>query len=217
MSDGVDAFRSANEAIEALAQFGNTFVFPNVALASEAIAHKSLESVSMKFLTRKCPGGADIYGRWVVEGVSRMVKSTRYVINQEQFDRLVRRTGMDLLRFWRDGFPSSSHVRLSFGAAFRAVDLLFMAINESKTCRSGLIQSYLHVPLDRVTLRPLRLCIDELVDRDFAIVIPAAVPADFVATEEQYVLLQEAIFALAERAGVPPITYAYYCTSINSS
>ncbi|MGA2546824.1 MAG: hypothetical protein ABSF43_09770 [Rectinemataceae bacterium] len=216
MSDSVDAFLSTSEAIEALAQFGNTFVFPNVALAAEAIALKSLESVSMKSLIRKCPGGADICRRWVIEGVSRMVKSTRYVINQEQFDRLVRRTGMDLLRSWRDGFPSS-HVRLSFGAAFRAVDLLFMAINESKTCRSGLIQSFLHVPLDRVTLRPLRLCIDELVDRDFAIVIPAAVPTDFVATEEQYVLLQETIFALAEKAGVPPITYAYYCASISSS
>jgi hypothetical protein len=73
------------------------------------------------------------------------------------------------------------------------------------------------VPLDGTTLRPLRFCIDELVDRDFAIVIPATVPADFVATEEQYILLQGAIFALAERAGVLPITYAYHCASISSS
>jgi hypothetical protein len=101
--------------------------------------------------------------------------------------------------------------RLSLGVAYRVVDLLFMAINESEVCRSGSIQGFLHIPLDGSTLRPLRFCVDELLDRDFAIDIPAVVPAGFVATEEQYILLQEAIFALAARADVPPITYAYFC------
>jgi hypothetical protein len=139
-----------------------------------------------------------------------MAKSARYAINQEQFDKLVRRTATDLLRSWREGSPGRRS-RLGLGAAFRAVDLLFLAINESEACRASHVQGLLHVPLDGSTLRPLRLCIDELIDREFAIEIPPAVSAGFVATEEHYGLFQEAIFALAERAGVPPIVYAYFC------
>jgi hypothetical protein len=145
-----------------------------------------------------------------------MVKSARYVINQEQFDILVRRMGMDLLRSWRGSLPDHRS-RLSFGSAFRVVDMLFKAINESEACRSGSIQGFLHAPLDGTTLLPLRLCIDELLDRDFSLEIPAVVPAGFVATEEQYVLLQEAILALAERAGVSPIVYAYFCARFSPS
>ena len=120
---------------------------------------------------------------------------------------------MDLLRSWRD-LSEDRRALLSYGAAFRIIDVLCMAINESEVCRSGSIQGFLHVPLDGATLKPLRLCLDEFLDRDFAIEIPATVPVGFVATEEQYVLFEEAIFALAARAGVPPIVYSYYCSEL---
>lgn len=207
-----DAFASAEAAAKALADFARGFAFPLNGLRPEDIARESAESAWMKALSRKRSGGAEFYGKWAGESVPRMVKSTRYVINQEQFDLLVRRTGMDLLRSWRGSFPDRQ-ARLSYGAAFRTVDLLFMAINESESCRSGPVQCFLHVPLEGSTLRPLRLCVDELVDGDFTVEIPAIVPTGFVATEEHYALLQEAILALADRAGVPPIAYAYYCAS----
>jgi hypothetical protein len=209
-------FASAGEAAAALAEFFAAFAFPRSELSAEAIAREPLDSAWLKAASRKRAGAAAAYERWAGESVPKMVKSARYVINQEQFDILVRRTGLDLLRSWRGSFPDKL-ARLAYGEAFRAVDLLFMAINESEACRSVPVQGFLHVPLDASTLRPLRSCIDELVDRDFSLEIPAAPSAGFVATEEHYLLFQEAVFALAERAGVPPIAYAYFCAGPSPS
>ena len=216
MASCIDAFPSADVAMTGLSEFARTFDFPRIRIGAEDIARQSVNNAMTKSLARKYRGGAEIFGRWASDAVPRMAKSARFVINQDQFDILVRRMALDLLRFWCAGI-SDCHTRLSLGAAFRAVDLLFMAINESETCRSGLVQNFLHVPLEGATQRPLRFCIDELIDRDYAIEIPTTVPLGFVATEEQYVVLQEAIFALAEGAGVPPIIYAYFCASLSSS
>jgi len=114
------------------------------------------------------------------------------------------------LRSWRSAVPEKP-VKLSYGAAFRTIDLLFMAIDESERCRQDAVRPFLHVPLDGATLKPLRGIIDELVDSDFALEIPATINQGFVATEEQYYLLQGAISALARRSGVAPIVYAYWC------
>ena len=209
-SERIDVFRDAGEAVSALAEFGKSFVLPCVGLSAGEIARESVQGAWIKPLARRRTGAVQLFARWAGDNVPRMIKSVRYVINQEQFDRLVRKTGRDLLGAWRD-LSADRSARLSLGEAFRVVDLLFMAINESEACRSGSIQDFLHIPLGGSTLKPLRFCVDELVDRDFSIYIPAVVPAGFIATEEQYVLLQEAIFALAARADVSPIVYAYFC------
>jgi hypothetical protein len=206
----LDAFPSAEEAASSLAAFGKSFVFPRSGQSAEDIALESAESSFLRPFARKIPGGSGLVASWLSAALPRISKSARYVINQGQFDILVRRTGLDLLRSWREAVPDRRS-KLSYGAAFRAVDLLFMALNESSPCRSGLVQDFLHVPLEKATLSPLRQCIDELVDGDFAIEIPSSPSPGFVSTEEQYLILQEAVIALSERAGVPPIVYAYFC------
>jgi formate-dependent nitrite reductase cytochrome c552 subunit len=95
------AFASADEAASSLTTFASAFRYPCVDLTPEAIACASAESAWMKALIRKRGGEGDFFGRWASETVPRMAKSARYVINQEQFDILVRRTGLDLLRSWR--------------------------------------------------------------------------------------------------------------------
>ena len=206
----LDTFSSSDEATAALAAFGKSFVFPRTGLSAESIALEFAEGSFLKPFARKTSGGSELVARWLRVTLPKIAKSARYVINQGQFDILVRRTGLDLLRFWREGVPDR-RAKLSYGAAFRAVDLLFMALNESSLDRSGFVQDLLHVPLEKATLIPLRQCVDELVERDFSIEIPASPSPGFVSTEEHYVTLQEAIMALSERAGVPPIVYAYYC------
>ena len=209
----VAVFPDARMAVTALAEYARSFALPRVELAMADIAQASAAGAWRKSLSRKCAGAAEAYRRWAEESVPGLIKSTRYVINQEQYDRLVRKSGLDLLRLWRELSPDRRAIA-AFGEAFRIVDRLFMSINESSACRSGSIQGYLHVPLDGATLKPLRLCVDELLDRDFAVAIPSIVPPGFVSTEELYVLLEEAIFTLAGRAGVPPIVYAYYCADL---
>jgi hypothetical protein len=216
MPECVDAFADLDEAAAALANYGKAFAFPRVDTDAQEIARSSAEAAWMKSLARKAPGTVDLYKRWASENVPKMAKSARYVINQEQYDILVRRTGLDLLRSWRVAF-SERRSKLPFGAAFRAVDLLFKSINESKGCRSALAQDFLHVPLDGAAIRPLRICIDELIDRDFGMEIPASVPSGYIATEEHYVLFQEAILTLANRARVPPIVYSYFCDGVSPS
>lgn len=203
-------FSSLDEAIAALAEYGKGFAYPCVDRDPLSIARESAASPWLKSLARRVPGSAEAYLRWAQVNLPKMAKSARYVINQEQFDLLVRRTGLDLLRSWREITPDRSS-RLSFGAAFRVVDLLFMSIDASEACRFDSIRPFLHVPLDSTTLGPLRRVVDDLVDRDFALEIPATLPPGFVATEEQYVLLQAALSSFARRAGVPPILYAYFC------
>ena len=206
-------FVNAGVAAAALAEFAKNFAFPRDDRSAEAIALESANRPWIKSMLRKRPGGVEFYEGWARESLPRMVKSERYVINQEQFDILVRRTGLDLLRNWRGGLADRLP-RLSYGAAFRVVDQLLLEINESERCRSGPVEGLLHVPLDGVALRPLRDCMDELIDGDFTVEIPAMVPSGFIATEEQYRLLQGAIMALADRAGVAPVAYAYYCASL---
>jgi hypothetical protein len=210
MSEPVAAFTSLDEAALALVKFARDFDYPCVQMDLSSIVRESTASAWIKALTRRLPGSADAYARWASASVVKMAKSARYVINQEQFDLLVRRTGSDLLRSWREIAPDRSS-RLSFGAAFRIVDTLFKAIDESESCRFDLVRPFLHVPLDGSTLAPIRHIVNSLVERDFALEIPASVPSGFVATEEQYVLLQGAISSLARRSNVPPILYAYFC------
>jgi hypothetical protein len=210
MSENEAVFSSAEAAAEQLAGYAKRFAFPCLDKDPLSIARESAEGAWLKALSRKRAGSAEVYRRWAEGNVPKMAKNARYVINQEQFDILVRRTGSDLLRAWRDAFPDGRS-RICYGIAYRAVDLLFMAIDGSKKCRHDVVRRFLHIPLDGSTLKPLRLIIDELTDVDFALEIPAAIPPGFVATEEQYVLLQGAISNLARRAGIPPILYAYWC------
>jgi hypothetical protein len=204
-------FTKVEAAVNELTEFARRFAFPCLDKDPSAIARESAESAWIKSIFRKRSGCADVYLRWAETNVPQMAKNVRYVINQTQFDILVRRTGSDLLRVWRDAFPDKVN-KLSYGVAHRSVDLLFMAIDESERCRHDTVRRFLHVPLDGTTLKPLKLIVDELVDVDFALEIPATIHQGFVATEEQYVLLQGAISALAKKAGIPPILYAYWCS-----
>jgi hypothetical protein len=206
-------FPSIESAVNALAEFARGFEFPCVDLDPSTIARESAQSAFLKALTRRLPGSAEAYSLWALESVPKMAKGARYVINQEQMDLLVRRTGLGLLRAWR-AFSADRCSRLSFGAAFRIVDSLFKAIDESESCRFDSVRPFLHVPLDRSTLGPIRRIVDALAERDFAFEIPSTVSSGFVATEEQYVLLQGAISELARRAGVPPILFAYFCEGL---
>jgi hypothetical protein len=205
-----EAFPDTKTAVEELAKYAKGFAFPCMDKDPTAIARESAESAWLKSLTRRLDGSADAYLRWASVNVPKMAKNARYVINQAQFDILVRKTGTDLLRAWRDASPDRSS-RLSFGAGFRIVDMLFWAIDESENCRHDSVRQFLHVPLDATTLKPLRAIVNELLETDFAVEIPGATPAGFVATEEHYMLLQRAISALARRAGIMPILYAYWC------
>jgi hypothetical protein len=205
-----DAFPSADAAAKALADFSRRFAFPCVDSEPDSIARDSADSAWIKPLTRRQAGRAEAYLRWASANIPKMAKSAKYVINQDQFDILVRRTGADLLRAWREYSPDKA-ARLSYGAAFRIVDQLFKAIDESESCRHESVRQFLHVPLEGSTIKPLRLIVDELLDTDFSLEIPATIYTGFVATEEQYVLLQGAISALARRAGISPILYAYWC------
>ena len=204
------AFKDATEAVAALAKFAKGFVYPRVRADPEKIACDSAEAAWLKPFARKSPRCVELYGRWASENLPRMVKSLKYVINQEQYDILARRMASDLIRSWREG-SGDRESRLTIGAGFCAVDLLFMAINESEDCRIDLVQPFLHVPLEGGALKPLRHILDALLDRDFSVEIPAAIPAGYIATEEHYYLVQGAVFELARRACAPPIAYAYFC------
>jgi hypothetical protein len=203
-------FPKVEAAVKELAEYSRRFSFPCLDKDPSAIAQESAEGAWIKSMSRKRSGCVDVYLQWAEANVPKMTKNVRYVINQTQFDILVRKTASDLLRVWRDAFTDKV-TKLSYGVAHRSVDQLFMAIDESERCRHDSVRPFLHVPLDGTTLKPLRLIIDELVDVDFALEIPPTIPPGFVATEEQYVLLQGAISALARRAGIPPILYAYWC------
>jgi hypothetical protein len=203
-------FPDAESAVRELAKFAQGFVFPCIDRGADGIVREMAECSWIKPLCRKGTGNAESFTRWVESQVPKMAKSARYVINQEQFDLLVRRTGQDLLRFWHED-SLGNRSKLSIGAAFRIVDLLFKMIDESESCRFDSVRPFLHVPLGATTLRPIRRIVDELLDRDFAIEIPASVPAGYVSTEELYVLLQEAFSGLAKRASVPPVLYFYWC------
>ena len=196
-----------------LSEFSRSFAFPRTALSAERIAQAAAESSWLKPLVKAKAGALGLYERWAAAAVPKMVKSCHYVINQDQFDILARRTCIDLLRSWREGQPGTGR-RLSLGAAFSIVDQLFMSINESDLCRSGQIQGFLHAPIGKATLTPLRSCIDELVDEDFAVEIPLRVGTGFIVTEDQYTLMQKAILVLAGMARVAPLTYAYYCSGL---
>ena len=210
MSEKVECFTSVESAVKELADYARRFAFPCAEKDLASIARESADSAWFKSLTRRIVVSAEAYAKWASVNVPKMAKSARYVINQEQFDILVRRTGTDLLRTWREA-PANRNNRLSFGAAYRIVDQLFKAIDESENCRHNSVRQFLHVPLDGTTLKPLRLIVDEFLDLDFAVEIPATVPSGFIATEEQYVILQNAISNLARRAGIPAILYAYWC------
>jgi hypothetical protein len=210
MGEKEGIFDDVEEAAKELAEFARRFAFPCVDKDPGEIARESAEGAWLKSMGRKRTGSSEVYLSWAEANVPKMAKNVRYVINQLQFDILVRRTGEDLLRTWREAFQDKSS-KLSYGAAYRAVDLLFMSIDESERCRHDTVRRFLHAPLDGATLKPLRLIVDELVDTDFALEIPATIPLGFVATEEQYVLLQGAISVLSSRAGIPPILYAYWC------
>ena len=199
-----------------LMEFARSFSFPRTGLSAEGIAAAAAESAWLKSLLRGKAGAFESFGRWAAAGVPKMAKSCRYVINQEQFDILARRTCMELLRAWRDG-PAEPGRKLSLGSAFCIVDQLFMSINESDPCRSGQVQGFLHAPIAKATLAPLRACVDELVDEDYSIEIPSSAGTGFIVTEDQYVLVQRAILALAGEARVAPVTYAYYCSSPRSA
>jgi hypothetical protein len=206
------AFSRLDEAVAALSTFGKTFAFPSCAMSDEELVARSVGNSVFRCLagTRERP--AEIYRRWALENARKISKSLRYVINQDQYDALVRRAAGDFIRSWR-GRTESLEAKIAFGPAMRIVSLFMKAINESESHRSEQVLPFMHVPFDSSTLLPLRLILNELLDLDYAIGIPTDATMSFVATEDLYCVLTGAVFELARRAGIPPLAYEYWCAA----
>jgi hypothetical protein len=192
-----------DDAVKALRKFAKAFSVPRkrgseVDAAREAAAALGLRGPASEGMLE-----------WALDAAPRLAGGLRYVINQEQYDKLCKRISRELLRDWRERRGG----KLGFGLAARAVDLVMMALGESESCRRESAAPFLRAPLDARTLARLRLIVDELSDVDFAVEIPAKPGAGFVTTEELYYILQSAVAELARRAETTPIVYAYWCAA----
>jgi len=194
------AFESVDDVIKALRRFDKSFTIPKKRSDERDAARHAASALGLR------GSAAEGMLEWALDAAPRLASGIRYVINQDQYNKLCKRFTRELLRAWLERRGE----KLGFGLASRAVDLVMMALNESESRRCETAAPFLRVPLDARTLAPLRLIIDELTDIDFAMEIPAKPTVGFVAVEEQYYVLEGAISALALRASVAPIVYAYF-------
>ena len=189
--------------MRALRKFDKAFCLPAKRTGEREAAKEAVAALGLR------GSAGERMLEWALGAASRLADGLRYVINQDQYDKLCMRTCRDLLREWR----GERGEKLGFGAASRAVDLLMMALAESSSCRRESATGFLRSPLDSRTLAPLRRIVDQLTDVDFSIDIPAKPGSGYVASEELYYILQGAVAELARRAETAQITYAYWCAA----
>lgn len=196
---------SVEDAIKALQKFDKAFSHPLRRTSEADAARQAASALGLR------GAASDWLLEWAIDATPRLSSGLRYVINQDQYDKLCMRAFRELLREWRERRDE----KLGFALAARAVDQVMMALGESESCRRAGAIGFLRVPLEPKTLAPLRPIVDELADVDFAVEIPAKPSAGFVSTEELYYILQGAAAELARRAGAAPIVYAYWCAGLS--
>ena len=149
-----------------------------------------------------------VFRQWAINTFKKedTINSLLQISSQPEYDAWLKRLSLGLNASWkrkmgRDN-PFSYGPRMKLPNLLLKQQLLWKGIKSNQ--RKRLI-GFLHVPLDRYTLVAIRNCLDKN-NRSYKVCrIPKNPTMGFVKNEDIYTEIQNAMRAIAKKAGVPPI------------
>ena len=210
MPKDIYEFKSIDDAIDVLAQFGDSFKFPIKKLSEPQIVKKSVESNIFRAFHNCSTRPSEIYRQWASENFEQIVLDFKKVNSQIDQYKFIFKYGDSLLNSWaQETLESNSY--LQYGPALKIINLLIKMLQESVIYRQPEKIKFQQVPLDSFSLRPIRKIINELTDLNYKIAIPATASMSFINTQQLYSIIMEAIFKLCKLSKISPIVYDYWC------
>lgn len=134
----------------------------------------------------------------------QLVATLNALKDQAAFDRLARQLGESLVADWGPTNDRGKPSRMNVGVAMKIANLALKHLAFSEHSKNPRLMSWLHVPWDSFTLKPLRPFWTG------APAIPANPSQGFVTDLALYDRLHAAISDIAAEAGVDRITYEFW-------
>jgi hypothetical protein len=140
-----------------------------------------------------------IFRGWALKSLTRWIKNDELsrISDQVQYDRWLRKESKKLRNHWN----RRSRIRIKYGQRSKLMDLLMKEVvrcDELDESIGKRLVRWLHVPLDKYTLRAVRKCVDD--PR-----IPSGASMGFVKSRGVYEKVQKAVRDLAHDAHAAPI------------
>jgi hypothetical protein len=146
-----------------------------------------------------------VFQKWAEEwltGRGKGFAKLSRIASSEKYDEWLWKSVCSLQKCWQ----STMCAPISIGPAFKLVNLLVKRVaRELPRRQQKRVFSWLHVPLDKYTLRKVR----DIVTLSSKRRIPANATMAFIECVDDYKSIQETIRELAKNAGVPAIAFDY--------
>jgi hypothetical protein len=136
---------------------------------------------------------------WAKNYIQDTFTTLSQISNNTEYSKYIDQATLSLCDKWRE--LTNSEMGYGRGAKlFNLVLKKFACLQSLSSEQKNKLISLQHIPLDSYTIIGLRLIAPELS-------IPKNATMKFIETHEQYILFQEKITAIANKANVPPIYY----------
>ena len=202
-------FKSIDDAVSRLNRYHYKETHP-VRTVKEIIHDTSGASTFRTFRGIEYP--SKIYRHWAHRYFNKIVSDMNNAKTQETYDKRLFYLVSTLQKEW----AKKSGTGLDFGRAAKQINLLARDIAGSinPDCNkfyvsNRKVQKFLHVPLDSFCLRPLRIIIHDLTDKN-VIPIPSNATMNHVKSKKHYMVLQKAVRTLCKRAKRYTMIYEYW-------
>jgi hypothetical protein len=203
----IHIFSSVDEAIKILGKYNRN-------ITKEAATKEEVVKTSVSFnifrafrnLDKK-PSG--IYRSWASDNIDKIIFKLDKITTKRKYDEELFTWIYSFIEYWESQVPPEN--RIIFGPASKMVNLLIKTLNESTLISNKRIMSFMHIPFDEYTLKPLTKIINQMTSVKYRIDIPNNPTMKFISTPELYWIMQNALLKLCRKSNIHPILYDYWC------
>jgi hypothetical protein len=205
----IHIFESIEEAVSLLKQY-NTKKIEKKEVTKEYIIKNSVSSNIFRAFHKLNKKPSLIYREWTSEHLDEIITNLNKIITAEDYNKHLLIWTYSFIQYWNSQV-SNPDDRIIFGPASKMINLLIKTLNQSIYINNNALLSFMNIPLDEYTLKPLMKIINDLTEIKYKIDIPKNPTMKFINTPELYWIIQNALFRLCNKAEISPILYDYWC------
>ncbi len=201
-------FSTVEEAIKILKNYHR--IIEKSMTSKEEIIRKSVSSSVFRAFHNRSKKPSVIYREWASKNIDLIISELNVVSTKEEFDKILHNYINSFIENWNLELSNTSE-KIIYGPASKMINLLFKTLNESNLIKNNKIQTFLHVPFDEFSLKPLISIINNLTDVKYSISIPKNPTMKYISNPQLYGIIQDAVFKLCKESTIDPIIYDYWC------
>src|SRR3989344_1086815 len=204
----IHMFSNVEEAVSLLKDYKKIIIKDDI--SKEQIVRKSISSNIFRAFHNLSKKPSLIYREWALKNIDEIIQKLNNITTKEEYDKHLFKFVYSFIDYWNFQIVNPDD-RIIFGPASKMINLLIKTLNQSTYLNNEKIMPFFHIPFDEYTLKPLINIINFISDVKYKISIPKNPTMKYISTPELYLIIQNAVFKLCEKARINPILYDYWC------